>query len=308
MDLCAAGGVSQTPRERRRPRSSTNRRVLLEPLDPRASNLHQTPALPALRDASATSGGSREALSTDAELVAFWVLEHDECARFVGHGSQLRGPKTQQSLRLGVQGAGPVFERLYIEMEAVLGDLRLRDPLKGEVRALPCWVFNSIPVAKFVLGLPERPQYRMRAFDVRRRVTEDPRPEHSKGRRFGTVERDLDATRRHGVTLLALVSRSSRSVMVTGSRDVARPSAGGMGEAMKFRGRDVFFRGQLSVSDTARICRRRDRPRSAPLRPSEDALASRRHLLCVAKRPLRRRPHRQRGSQTQRVHDEGETT
>src|SRR5438445_13628086 len=106
----------------------------------------------------------------------------------------LRGAKSQESLRLGVQGPRPNFERLYIDMEAVLGDLRFRDALKGELRPPLRRVFDSIPVAELLLGLAECPQYRMGTLDVRRRVTEHLRPKQRKGDWFSTVERDLDAT------------------------------------------------------------------------------------------------------------------
>jgi hypothetical protein len=53
-------------------------------------------------------------------------------------------------------------------------------------------MLDPVPVAEILLAVPERPQGRMDAVDIGRRITEDGSPEGSQSRRVSAVNGHLD--------------------------------------------------------------------------------------------------------------------
>jgi hypothetical protein len=82
-------------------------------------------------------------------------------------------------------------------VDAILGDLRLGDPLKEEPRAEAVRILDPAPSTEILFSRPDRPQPRVKPRHVGCRVTQDGSPEGAKGAGVGTVEGDLDSARCH---------------------------------------------------------------------------------------------------------------
>jgi hypothetical protein len=131
-------------------------------------------------------------LSARTELVTLRILQDDESTGFISYHPDLSGSKTHQPRNLDRTSIRPVAQRSDVKMNAVLHGLSLRDPLKRQPRPLPGQILDPVPVAEILLAMPKRPQGRVDAVDIGRRITKDRGPEGSQGRRVSAVNGHLD--------------------------------------------------------------------------------------------------------------------
>jgi len=130
--------------------------------------------------------------SAHTKLVTLRILQDDESTGFISYHPDLSGSKTHQPGNLDLASIRPGAQRSDVKMKAVLHSLSLRDPLERQPRPLPGRILDPVPVAEILPAMPERPQGRMGAVDIGRRITKDRGPEGSQGRRVGAVNGHLD--------------------------------------------------------------------------------------------------------------------
>ena len=129
---------------------------------------------------SLSSSSLRRCHSIDAELVAFRVLKDDEVAITVDNRTHLRRTQSDEAARLFVDRlsiARSLRRDAHVQMDAVLGDLRLRHRLKEHARARTFGIADQTPVVEIAFRDAVGAQMLTECFDVRLRVPERGRPE-----------------------------------------------------------------------------------------------------------------------------------
>jgi hypothetical protein len=130
--------------------------------------------------------------SAHTELVTLGILQDDENTGFISYHPDLSRSKSYQPRNLDRTSIRPVAQRSDVKMNAILHSLSFRDPLERQPRLLPGRILDPIPVAEILLAMPERPQGRMDAVDIGRRITKDRGPEGSQRRRVSAVNGHLE--------------------------------------------------------------------------------------------------------------------
>ncbi len=117
--------------------------------------------------------------SAHTELVTLGILQDNENTGLISYHAHLSGAKGYQPRNLDRASTRPVAQRSDVKMNTVLHSLSLRDPLEGQPRPLPSRILDPVPVAEILFAMPERPQGRVDAIDIGRRITKDRGPESS---------------------------------------------------------------------------------------------------------------------------------